>query len=116
MRMKILVVDSNLLSTRTIAMMYEAYGCDVRIASDVKTSVDGVIQFPFNAVVMGPSFFRECGAQLHAAIKGIRPELCIAATGGPQALAPEELCSADVHLRPTHFFSDLCRYLASRAR
>ena len=116
MRLKILVVDSTLLSSRTIAMMYEMYECEVTLALDIETSVDAVIRCPIDVVVTGPSFYRQHGAQLRAAIKEIRPELCIAATGGPQDLVSDEPCCADVHLRPTHFFTDLCRHMSLSAK
>jgi DNA-binding response OmpR family regulator len=110
----ILVVDSSLLNSRTIATMYEAYGCDVTIATNVAGAVSMVLDNPVDVVVMGASFCRKSGNQLRKALRVIRPTLQLAVLDSETCTVSGTLSGADFPLRATHFYSDLRSYLPGK--
>ena len=110
----ILVVDCSLLNSKTFAMMYEAYGCEVTWATDIAGVVSMVFDNPVDVVVMGESFGRKSGKQLREALKTIRPTLKLALLGSEPYVTSGTLLGADFQLRPTHFVSDLRLYLSAK--
>jgi DNA-binding NtrC family response regulator len=108
----ILVIDRSLLHARTIAAMYETFGCEVACATDVEGAVDLLVRSNVDVVVMSQTFCRENGVPTRDAVRSVRPGLQIAVLDEPGDLGCSECSQADFCVRPTHFYTDLCSHMS----
>jgi len=106
--MHILVIDSSLLNSRTLAILFESFACSVTVASGIEEAVNVVRSEAVDAVIVGNGFAAYSGTELRAAIKSVRPELCIAMISDTD-YTEDPGTAVDFYLRPTHFYTDLCR-------
>jgi DNA-binding response OmpR family regulator len=109
--MSILVVERSLLQARTIAAMYETFDCEVALASDVHGAADVLARSRIDVVIMSLRFCRESGVEVRDAVRAVRPGVRIAVLGEPDDLRCGECPPADLHVRPTHFYTDLRRHM-----
>jgi DNA-binding NtrC family response regulator len=111
-RNSILVVEKSLLHARTIAAMYEAFDCEVTLATDVAGAIDLLDRSSVDVVIVSQTFYGQNGMQTRDAIKAARPGLRIAVMG-ELGEAGSGVCSPpDFHVRPTHFYTDLCWHMS----
>ena len=108
---RVLVVDSDLLSRRTIAVMLDGLRHQVMEAASIDDAVATVSAHPVDVVLSGSAFGRTRGVALLAAIKNIRPEVRVAVIG---EVDPEEGAVMDAYLNLARLSSDLRRCIESR--
>jgi DNA-binding NtrC family response regulator len=99
MKAHVLVVDSDLLSRRTIAVMLDGFRHTVLEAASIEIAVATVSTRPVDVVLSGRAFGRTCGAALLAAIRNIRPEIPVAVIGEAD---PEQETAMVVRPAPMH--------------
>lgn len=113
MKIKMLIIDPDLLYAKTIASIFKVFSCDVRLASNIAAAVKIIESDGAHVIVMGEATVFMFGAGLRTSLEAAGIPMCIAVVSSRIVPASEMHPLANAYLHPSRFFSDLLNCLVS---